>query len=761
MIFTSTILIPLCLAASPSQDDERLELRRFVESWCVDCHEGARAKSDLDLVVTLDRIAAGETPASLERIIDRLRRGDMPPEGEPRPDEADFETVIGLLDGLVDRHAEGTPGRATVRRLGRHEYANTARDLLGVELSIENELPADEIGDGFDNNGDALTMPPLLLEKYFTLAESIAHGVIADPEATASVTRRYRLDDLRGTGRSSLKRSIWFLPTRGGVLCDHAVPVNGTYIVRAAVRGQQAGPEPVMMGIAVDGTNLERFPVETGPDVTETIELELELRAGSREIGVVFTNDYFKPDDPDPAQRDRNAFVEWVEVEGPIGDVYPTTLQAALLARYGAPDRPGRVRAMIRHLADRAWRRPVDVSSLDRLLELTAGEAPGWSRVRTALVAILVHPRFLFKIEAEPEPGDPFRRLDGWEIATRLSYFLWSTMPDEPLRRAAATGELDTPEGRARQVRRMIRDPRSRNLAMHFATQWLQIRTVRDAIPDDELFAGVDERLLGLMSRETERYFDDILRTDQPLHMLLEGGWTWLNQPLADHYGIEGVRGNRMRKVRLTPEGEAGTGILRHGSILVSTSNPTRTSPVKRGKWVLEVLLDDAPPPPPPGISGLAEDGISPEGLTLREQLVLHRADPECAACHVQMDALGFALEPFDAVGRPRTEIGGRPIDALGELPDGRLVDGPRGLRDVLLEQEGRRRFERSLARHLATYALGRGLDRRDESMLRELVDNLQEDPTLRRLIGDLVETDAFLTRPAANDDIMETGSTP
>ena len=307
----------------------------------------------------------------------------------------------------------------------------------------------------------------------------------------------------------------------------------------------------------------------------------------------------------------------------------------------------------------------------------------------------------------------------------------------------------------------MIRDPRSRSLARHFATQWLQIRTVRDAMPDEELFAGVDRRLLGLMSVETEHFFYDILRGDHDLHMLLEGGWTWLNEPLAEHYGIPGVRGNRMRKVRLVEEGETGTGILRHASILVSTSNPTRTSPVKRGKWVLEVLLDDAPPPPPPGISGLPEDGISPDGLTLREQLLLHRADPECAACHIQMDALGFALEPFDAVGRPRIEVGGRRVDSLGELPDGRTVDGPRGLRDVLLEQQDRRRFERSLARHLATYALGRGLDRRDEPMLGGLVDNLQEEPTLRRLIHDLVETEAFLTRPAPNDDIMERGATP
>lgn len=741
--------------------DQDMELRPFMETWCLDCHEGSRARSDLDLAVVLDRIDQGEVPASLERIIDRLQRRDMPPEDEPRPDEPAFDHAVLQLEDLLDESAGGPPARTTIRRLSRHEYANTIRDLLGFQLQIERELPADEIGDGFDNNGDALSVPPLLLEKYFDLAESISAGVVAREDEIDSSTSRRQLDELEPIGRAGLKRSIWFLPTRCGVFARHVVPADGPYVIRSTVRGQQAGPDPVLMGIRVDGELIESFPIDTGLEVSRVIEVEVELPAGVRRVEVAFLNDYFDPDHEDPAERDRNAVVEWIEVEGPLRSIYPTPLQARLLNRFGSPSDPTALRGMVTSLAGLAWRRPVEPSDVDRLLALSAEDAPGWDRLRTSLMTILVHPRFLFRIEAEPGPGDSERRLDDWEIATRLSYLLWSTMPDDELRRAAANGELQDPDGRARQVRRMIEHPRSRNLARHFATQWLQIRALRDAIPDSELFPGVDERLLGLMSEETERFFDDVLRRDLSIDTLLKGNWTWLNQPLASHYGIEGVRGNRMRKVFLDSSDGSGTGVLRHGSVLVATSNPTRTSPVKRGKWVLEALLDDAPPPAPPGVGGLPDDGKITGELSLREMLLRHRNDPECAACHEQMDALGFALEPFDAVGRPRTDDGGLPIDALGELPDGRTVDGPDGLRDVLLDAIGRERFRRSLARHLATYALGRGLDRRDEPMLESLVLSIEKEPTLKRLIIELVETDAFLLRPAAAPGIMEPAAQP
>ena len=380
-------------------------------------------------------------------------------------------------------------------------------------------------------------------------------------------------------------------------------------------------------------------------------------------------------------------------------------------------------------------------------------------RLRLAVTAMLVHPRFLFRIE-EDDPSGGERMLDDWEIASRLSYFLWATMPDEALREAAARGELVTSEGRRRQLERMIQDDRSRALARHFATQWLQIRALSEKAPDETLFPGVDEDLLMLMQEETVRFFDELLRDRRSIDRLLDANWTWVNEQLAVHYGIDGVRGARMRKVSLEGEQQA-TGILRHGSVLLSTSNPTRTSPVKRGKWILEALLDDAPPPPPPGISGLPEDGKVTGEMTLREMMIQHRTDPQCAGCHVRMDALGFALEEFDAVGRRRATDGGLAIDATGELPDGSLIEGGIGLRDSLLEGESRRRFRRSLAMHMGTYALGRGLDRHDEPMLDAILEELEADPTLYRLILELIESRAFLYRPGDTDAMMDMRSDP
>lgn len=756
---TNTCLLLFIVGNALGQEGHETVVRPFFETWCVDCHQGSRAKADLDLAIVLDRIDQGEYPASLVRIIERLDERDMPPEDEPRPGEGAYDDAILALEDLLARDAVRPPARTTARRLNRFEYGNTLHDLVGIEIDVMKELPADEIGDGFDNNGDVLSVPPLLMEKYFNLAESTAMGVVASPERTSSTTRRFVMNELRATRRGALQRSVWLLSTRGAVVADFPAPAYADYIVRAAVRGKQAGPDPVLMGITVDGKLVKSFPIESPLDVSETIEVEVELTAGIHVVGAAFMNDYYSPEDPDPLQRDRNAFVEWVEVEGPVRSAFPTELQQQLMDEFGSPDENDALRAMVADLASRAWRCPVEAVDVDALLALSIEEDPGWDRLRRALIAMLVHPRFLFRIESEPAPGESSRPLNGWELATRLSYFLWSTMPDEELRRAAASGELATPRGRKRQVRRMLADPRSRNLARHFATQWLQIRSVADRTPDAELFPDVDDRMLLMMREETERFFDEVLRKRLPIERLLDANWTWLNEPLARHYGIEGISGNRMRKVVLDDADPVG--LLRHGSVLVATSNPTRTSPVKRGKWVLEALLDDAPPPPPPGISGLPEDGKVTGEVSLREMLLRHRTDPECAGCHVRMDAMGFALEAFDAVGRERTEDAGIPIDVLGELPDGTTFDGPVGLRDILLEGAAHRQFNRALAKHMATYALGRGLDRRDEPMLEILVSGLEEESTLERLIVDLVETEAFLDRPGTGEVIMEPRHTP
>jgi len=325
---------------------------------------------------------------------------------------------------------------------------------------------------------------------------------------------------------------------------------------------------------------------------------------------------------------------------------------------------------------------------------------------------------------------------------------------------AARDGRLETAVGRAEQIERMLESPKSEALSRHFATQWLQIRTLDQRLPAADLFPEVEPELLSSMDLETRRFFDELLREDLPVDRLLDADWSWLDERLARHYGIEGVTGDAFRKVFVDPPSD-GAGLLRHGSVLLATSNPTRTSPVKRGKWVLEALLDDAPPPPPPGISGLPEDGEVATDATLRELLERHRADPNCAACHIRMDALGFALESFDAVGRQRRVDGlGRPIDDRGELPDGTIIEGVSGIRDALLQGDTRAEFMRSLARHLATYALGRGLDPRDDEVIDRISESFMKTPTLRSLIHEIVESRLFLYRPSSVDAMIELRST-
>ena len=760
-IITILTLSPIATSfAAPfdSQDDHSIALRGFAETWCIDCHQQPRPKADFDLVRVLDQVDEGQVPDALSRILQRLDARDMPPADDIQPDESSYDDAIFAIESI--QAPTLTPLRPTVRRLSRYEYANTIRDLLGVVIEAEEELPVDEISDGFDNSGDVLSVSPLLLEKYLDLAENIATRAIAYPDDSAATTRHFETEELRARGRGSRKGSLWILSSRGSIVADVTVDVPGEYIIRAKVRGQQAGPEPVRMALRLDEEYVSRFVVEEPYGTAHVEEARVELQVGTYAVGASFLNDYFNPESEDPLQRDRNAFVEWIEIEGPVRPAFPTPIQRHLLDQAAALDCEGSLSCMVEELASRAWRRPVEARDVEALLSLSTADDLMWVRMRRAVVAMLVHPRFLFRIERQATDPSVDRVLDDWEIATRLSYFLWATMPDEELRRAARAGELSAPEGRARQVRRMLKNPRARTLSQHFATQWLQIRALSEKTPDSKLFPEVDEEMLRLMREETVRFFNEILREGLPVDRLIDANWTWLNESLAEHYGIEGVEGRRMRKVALE-EDSGGMGILRHGSILLATSNPTRTSPVKRGKWVLEALLDDAPPPAPPGVAGLPDDGQVSGELSLREMLVLHRADPQCASCHIRMDALGFALEGFDAVGRPRTMDGEVPIDATGELPDGTLVVGGGGLRDQLLQGHTQRRFWRSLVKHLTTYALGRGLDRRDEPMLQEIVRAMEQDPTMHRLILEIVESPAFLYRPGDSPVMMERRSAP
>ena len=761
------IWIPCLLVLLASQSIEEASLRPFIETWCLDCHQEPRVKGDLDLAVLLERVEAGEAPDGLARMLARLERRDMPPAEFEQPDEASYQTAIVGLERIMRNHAlaEGATPRSTIaRRLNRFEYANSVRALLELDsgFDAEDRLPVDEIGDGFDNSGDVLSVSPLLLEKYFALAELASLRAFPRPGLIDPEVRVYEGGALSARGAARRQGNTWRMTSRSTVRLTFSVEVGGPYLLRAVVRGQQAGPDPVRMALSVDGDRLRPVEVSDPFEINQVIEVERVLDAGSHVLAVSFLNDYYKPDDPDPTQRDRNAAVDRFEIEGPMQPAYPSAIQKRLEEDFGALRGPSTLRRMVQDLADRAWRRPVNPALVDQLCSLGAPTDPPWSRVRDAMTAILVHPRFLFRIEPDPpHPLELMRPLDDWEIATRLSYFLWSTTPDESLRVAASIGALSTVEGRRREVQRMLDDDRIQALGEHFATQWLQIRTLRELRPAESQFPEVDEDLLVSMHEETRRFFDQMLAEDLPITRLLDADWTWLDPALAEHYGIPGVTGAGFRKVSLVGAHQS-TGILRHASVLLATSNPTRTSPVKRGKWILDALLDDAPPPPPPGIPNLPDGEHLEAGATLRQIMEQHRADPNCASCHLRMDAMGFSLERFDAVGRYRdASSNGMSIDDRGELPDGTVINGAVGLRDELLQGASRERFQRTLVKKMLIYALGRGVDHSDDTTLEQLMDRLGDAPTLRRMILEIVESPPFLHRYGANDAMMEAGDAP
>lgn len=807
---TTLAAAPAIASDDPTSVTERTAaaelLQRFSAEWCLDCHVGRSSKAGFDLEALLRRVhvkgdqpgAAGTEAAgtaaqegsgtpgargaddgavvdALRVLRDRLVERDMPPD-DPRPEEASYEAAIRSIDQLLSGSSATAidalpPRRSAIRRLSRVEYRNAVRDLFGVDVEIERMLPADEISHGFDN-GESTALAPLLIEKYVDAAEAIAPLAVTDLDTPVGVRRG--LDNLRVSEGGRRQGEQWGLHSNAAVMGRFTATRSGRYRLHAVVSGQQAGPDPVRMVLRRSRTELERFNVTGDRRRRETVA-EMTLDEGEHSLGVAFINDYWKPDDPDPANRDRNAFVHELFVVGPMDAPEPTRFQRRLaeVVMSAVPDGAGhaphdraaaRWRAAIEWLAARAWRTRPAPEEIDRVIAVAAAVAEVAARagaetpvdedvasrelpalrgpegyfdaahLRPAVAAILASPRFVLRREAEATPS---------EIAALLAFGIWSTVPEERLLDAAARGELATAAGRRAAIRRLVDDPRSLALAENFASQWLHFRGLETRQPDPQRFPGVDAALLASMSQETILLFDAVLRERRDVHDLLRADETFLDETLAQHYGVPGVRGRHHRRVSLGelrgPEGDVplgDLGILRHASVLVSTSNPTRTSPVKRGKWVLEALLDDPPPPAPPDVPALPNDGVGREGLSLRELLEAHRADPGCAGCHRRMDAMGFALEPFDAVGRWRARDEGLPVDAASEL-DGRRIDGPRGLRDALLADD---RFARSLLRHLATYILGRGLDARDEPWLAAALDRLGEHPTIEAMLVEIVE---------------------
>jgi len=727
--------------------------RSLVDEYCVSCHSDDKKRGDLALESVAGHDVARH-PDVWEKVLRKLRARQMPPVGRPRPDDPTYDAVIAFLETSLDRAAEAkpNPGRtATIRRLTRTEYRNAIRDLLALEVDVAALLPADEASYGFDNVtvGD---LSPTLLDRYISAAEKISRIAIGRPgrspggdtiRVAPDLTQEDRLDGLP-------------IGTRGGAVVRYTFPVDGEYeiqirLMRDRDEHVEGLNEPHDVELLLDRERVQVFTVKPPQHVPgfsidyqpahhnldQHLKIRVPVRAGPRDLGVAFLK---KPSAlPETARQPTRARFNSYRHPRLQPALYAITIIGPYAAK-GAGDTPSRRRIFVSRPANpreedraarrilasvmrRAYRRPVSDVDLQGPLRLyRTGRADGGfeAGIEMALAGVLVSPHFLFRVEQDPagtSPNTPYRVSD-LELASRLSFFLWSSIPDDELLDVAVAGKLRDPAMLERQVRRMLADARARALVTNFASQWLHLRNLDSITPDMRLFPDFDENLRQAFRQETELFFESILREDRSALDLLSADYTFVNERLAKHYGIPHVYGNRFRPVTRR-DGSGRGGLLRHASILTVTSYATRTSPVIRGKWVLDNLLGVPPPPPLPDVPALKDNTVD-GSLSVRKRLAEHRTNPACASCHNLMDPVGLSLETFDAIGRRRTAEGGAPIDASGALPDGSHFVDVAGLEQALLKRP--EIFVGTLAEKLLTYALGRGVESYDAPEVRAIV---------------------------------------
>lgn len=734
---------------------------------CWDCHGDGARKGDVNFDGHTNIHTLLADRRLWERVLHTVKTGEMPPKKrQTQPTAGERTNLVAWLDRTLfpvdPEHPD--PGRVTLRRLNRVEYDNTIRDLVGVDFQPAADFPQDDVGYGFDNIGDVLSLPPILIERYLKAAEAILdEALVTGPLPT--VARRFDPGRLEGHGGSE---SLATLGANGEMSLRYEAKVPSEYLIRVQAYGDQAGPDKVLMAVNADGKELERYEVRRTRGNSKAYEHRAFLSPGSHRIGVAFLNDYYKEstvEETGPKGRktqkkkieDRNLQVEFVEVVGPFTNTVPELPEShrRIFFRQPGPKTTNEVaKEILARFAGRAFRRPASVEEVARLMTLFQQAQGGGDNfetsVRHALTAVLVSPHFLFRGELQSDPDNPnaVHRINDHALASRLSYFLWSSMPDETLFRLAEKGSLRN--NLAGEVRRMLADPKSKALVDNFAGQWLQLRTMEIITPDAKMFPEFDERLRASARRETEMLFEHILKQDRPLTELIDADYTFVDGRLARHYGLEGVAGDDFVKVSL--KGTPRAGLLTHASFLALTSNPNRTSPVKRGKWILENILATPPPPPPPGVPPLEAKELKG---TLRQRMDAHRDNPMCASCHAKMDPIGFAFEHFDAIGRYREKDGTEPIDASGVLESGEPFDGHRAFGN-LISGSKREDFIRCVVEKMFTYALGRGLEYYDrpavEAACKELSANGLRFSTL---IDGVVRSVPFQYRRGDGDPLL------
>ncbi len=715
------------LAQQPGADAVQKTLTRT----CFGCHND-KLKSGSISLQSLKLNAIPQNLGEWEKILRKVRAGEMPPPNGPKLADEPRTMVADHIEKILDANyaAKPNPGTPTLHRLNRAEYSNAIRDLLALDLDHSATLPTDDSGYGFDNIGSVLTTSPLLLEKYISTARRVARLAVGTVKATPALERY--------TARSREALSVDEMPLtmRGGLAIRRYFPLDAEYSILVRMRGT---PDPVLpvnqLDIRVDGSRAKLLAANVDPaeenQVTRNFEIRVPLKAGMHVISAGLLAESLRseagvqsrrPGVPPPPPL--GLAVDYITIGGPFdakgaGDT-PSRRRIFTCRPTTLAGEPACAQQILLPIARRAWRRPVTTAELAPLMKLFAeGRKDGKSfdaGIESALRAILVSPNFLFRVEQTPAGivAGASHKVSDLELASRLSFFLWSSIPDDELLRLAAVRQL-RPQ-LAAQIRRMLADPKSKALVDNFAGQWLQLRNIAGWKPDPDKYPQFDESLRAAFQKESELFFAHIIEQDRSVVDLLSSDYTFLNDRLARHYGIEGVKGSYFRRVAVNPA-ERG-GILSQGGVLTVTSYPTRTSPVLRGKWILENVLGSPPPPPPPDVPDL-EDHANNSPKDLRAALEKHRASPACASCHSRLDPLGFSLENYDAIGKFRKTEGGAPIDSSGALPNGRLLEGPSGLKQVLMSRQDE--FVDCLAEKLLIYALGRGLEPADMPIVRQI----------------------------------------
>ena len=753
-------------------------VRPFLATHCYTCHNATLKTADVNLEDYRTTAAILKDPELWENVVTMLRTRQMPPKGAPAPADAERDRIANWIEAefeKADRAAKPDAGRVTARRLNRTEYNHTIRDLLGVHFRPADDFPQDDSGYGFDNIGDVLSLSPVLMEKYLSAAEKISRAAVFGPEPIKPAGERFQPPGRRGPPpRSAQDYDETGLSLASALHIPYRFPVDGDYVFRATCDGRRQGTGGADMAFWVDGKLIDVKHIEANDLEGQTREVRTHVEAGERIVSVTFWKVFerlpasFGGKNPveDPAAAPRRAAfqpppnatpqqlaefkarqaarqaqsapqagrgggiqypagkVDFLYIGGPF-DPKPGASRESLekvftCGHLHGGHLPGCDRKIVSSIARRAFRRPVTAREVDRFTSLVALAQKRRDSfedgIALAIQGILVSPHFLFRMESDSPAAAPGNRhISQYELASRLSYFLWASMPDNELLQAAGQGTLRTPAVLEAQVGRMLKDPKAVSLVKDFSGQWLELRNL-DSVKPDRRFVLWDDHLRYSMRRETELFLENLIREDLPVTTMLDANYSFLNDRLAEFYGVPNIKGQEFRRVDLT--GTKRGGILTQASILTVSSYATRTSPVLRGKWILENILNTPPPPPPANVPALDDTAIG-SAASLRQQLEAHRADAGCAACHVRLDPLGLGLENFDAIGAWRDTDGKFPIDASGTLPDGRTFDGPEQMRGIIASQKAA--FTEAITDKMLTYALGRGLERYDRRTVKEI----------------------------------------